>query len=456
MCDQHAVFLTGYVMAQAYRRNLSSLWSSMHYILRTARCLHAWRSDTVAALKQRQAEKHEAELAALRNNRGDDDFLNETRSLKEQVKQKSATLRDKEDQIDALTWEGRRKDTDLNRLEKENDELRQTVLKHDYELKRQAIQSDTRDELAAKVLLLQELQKRTEADHNRDIASYREQLETNRAEIQLLNAQIREKEQASQTAHQERGAVVDAMHTKLEQQLKHEIQFMNDSMAVLEEKYKLQEEELNKLRQYAPLSQQRELELSKEAGEIKQKLTEQVKQLKANLENVEWERAKQQEELVLTRGAMRRLEDVRESLALKTHELTVAQVCLSVVLLCCLVTACRESVRMPNVSRVQADIARLTEEARATAKFYHDYEEELKKATKDGDNNEKDTVKTVTQMHEMLIGELRKVNTPSCSSECTSVPSLCIPACFDFDNMTFDVSGTSTTFRICVQHSKSR
>ena len=37
--------------AQVYTRNMSRMWSRMHYILRTARCLHAWRSDTVTKIR---------------------------------------------------------------------------------------------------------------------------------------------------------------------------------------------------------------------------------------------------------------------------------------------------------------------------------------------------------------------------------------------------------------------
>ena len=105
---------------------------------------------------------------------------------------------------------------------------------------------------------------------------------------------------------------------------------------------------------------------------------------------------------------------------------------------------------------MQAEIARLMEEARATTKFHQDYQEELKQATKESANNGKDTVQTVTQMHEMLIAELRKVNLPLCSFLYISIPFLCISACFYFDDVSLDVSGKRATFKYCVKHSKSR
>ena len=60
------------------------MWSSMHYILRTARCLHAWRSDTVQKIRQ----QYEEELAALRK---PSEYLQEkldemNRALTEKVK----------------------------------------------------------------------------------------------------------------------------------------------------------------------------------------------------------------------------------------------------------------------------------------------------------------------------------------------------------------------------------
>ena len=296
----------------------------MHYILRTARCLHAWRSDTVAALNQRRDEKHAAELKLLEEFRAQDKkLLLETNDLQEQIKEKDVSLRDKEDQIEALVWESRRWNTEISRLQKENEDLQLVIQTHDQELQRQASESDTQEELVAKIVLLQELQKRTEDDNNRDIASHRQQMETYKAEVDLLRAQLHEKEAASQKAHEERGSIIDEMHTKLEQQLKHEIQLMNASMAALEEKYKAQEEELATLRRSAATAVKRK---AQDDEEMHQALTRQVQELQVSLDHVEWERAKQQEELVLTRGTARRLEDASEGLALKTHELIVAQV----------------------------------------------------------------------------------------------------------------------------------
>jgi len=271
--------------------------------------MHSWRSDTEAAIRKRREENHAMEMKAK------NDELASLQNSDSDVQDKDAQIRNKEDQIEALTWENRRRDTDVNRLEAENEELRQAAKVHEDDLKVHVRRNDAHDELAAKIVLLQELQKRTKTQNSRDIAAYRQQIETHRAETESLHAQLRDKEMASQMAHVERGSLIDAMHTKLEQQLKHEIELMNSSMAELQQKYKAQEDELNALRQNASITATHEVPLA-----------EQIRELKANLESVEWEKARQQEELVLTRGSARRLEDTREALALKNHELAAVQV----------------------------------------------------------------------------------------------------------------------------------
>ena len=128
---------------QSYRRNLSSLWSSMHYILRTARCIHAWRSDTVAAVNKRMVEAHGAELRA--------------------------------------------KDASRKRLEEEHQQLRRAFHAHEGAPPRSP--GNSGDDLAARVVLLQELQKRTETEHANEVASVHHELERTREENNRLRAQ---------------------------------------------------------------------------------------------------------------------------------------------------------------------------------------------------------------------------------------------------------------------------
>ena len=126
----------------------------MHYILRTARCMHAWGSDTEAALRKRVGERHAAELKA----RGDEKQA-EIDGLRE-----------------ALAQESRRKDAEIDRLQQENTALRAA------EQERGTANSSGHEQLAAQVELLQELQRRTEADHSKEIETYRQQLETYRTD----------------------------------------------------------------------------------------------------------------------------------------------------------------------------------------------------------------------------------------------------------------------------------
>ena len=233
----------------------------MHYILRTARCMHAWRSDTEAALRKRVGERHAAELKA----RGDEKQA-EIDGLRE-----------------ALAQESRRKDAEIDRLQQENTALRAA------EQERGTANSSGHEQPAAQVELLQELQRRTEADHSKEIETYRQQLETYRTETDLLRARLREMEAAGP---HDRSTYIDEMHSKLEQQLKHEIHLMNSSMAALEEKYKSQEKELESLRNNASVDGARDA--AHPGGLQEPSLAAQVEELKASLQQSEWERAKQQ------------------------------------------------------------------------------------------------------------------------------------------------------------------
>ena len=99
------------------------------------------------------------------------------------------------------------------------------------------------DDLAAKVVLLQELQKRTEADHSRERASNREKVDELQHECNVLRAQVNDKN----GLEQEHIAMVEKMHWKVQEELRNEIHVTNVSMAALEEKYKAQDDEMRAL-----------------------------------------------------------------------------------------------------------------------------------------------------------------------------------------------------------------
>jgi hypothetical protein len=101
----------------------------MHYLWRTARCLHAWRSVTVAAVKTRREEWHVAELTAR-------DYEN-----KAQI----------DSQREALYQEIRNKDAVIGRLHKANEDLLKAQQANG------SVQSSGHEQLVTQVELLQEL-----------------------------------------------------------------------------------------------------------------------------------------------------------------------------------------------------------------------------------------------------------------------------------------------------------
>ena len=154
----------------------------MHYILRTARCMHAWRSDTVAAVNARRAEAHTAELRA--------------------------------------------KNTSLKRLEEEIGELRSTTHAGDQDHVMKSV--STSDDLAARVVLLQELQRRTEDEHAHDLASLRLQLQQHNAAMNHMS------------------------NENYEATFQPDMQAMRISMAALQERCAMQEDDLRALRSGPP------------------------------------------------------------------------------------------------------------------------------------------------------------------------------------------------------------
>jgi chromosome segregation ATPase len=238
----------------------------MHYFLRTTRCLHAWRSDTVAAINERREARLAAELKAR-----DDEKQAETDGLREALVRES---RSKDAEIDRLHKENeylQKAAAEIDRLHKENEYLRKA------EQESGSVHNISNEQLAAQVSLLQELQRRTEADHSRETETHRQQLESYRTENELLRARLREME----PGQQDRSSYIDEMHTKLEQQLKHEVHLMNSSMAALEEKCKSQERELEKLRQYAADAAADGARAGSQLREMKGPLSAQVEELKA-------------------------------------------------------------------------------------------------------------------------------------------------------------------------------
>lgn len=144
--------------------------------------MHAWRSDAVLAINKRRAEEHGDELRA--------------------------------------------KDASRKHLEEEIGELRRMAEVRDQDYMR--ITNNSGDELAARVVLLQELQKRTENEHARELASLRLELEQQKTASSLRT------------------------DTDLEATFPLDIQAMSSSMAALQERCSVQEDELKELRSRPP------------------------------------------------------------------------------------------------------------------------------------------------------------------------------------------------------------
>lgn len=144
--------------------------------------MHAWRSDTVAAVNARRAEAHTAELRA--------------------------------------------KNTSLKRLEEEIGKLRWTTHAGDQDHGMNSV--STSDELAARVVLLQELQKRTEEEHAHDLASLRLELQ------------------------QHNSAMNHMAHENYKATFQPDMQAMHISMAALQERCAMQEDDLSALRSGPP------------------------------------------------------------------------------------------------------------------------------------------------------------------------------------------------------------
>ena len=126
----------------------------MHYVWRTARCLHAWRSDTVAAMNTRREEWHAAELKAR-------DYENKAQidSLRE-----------------ALYQESQIKDAVIDRLHKANEDLLKAQQANGSVHKR------GHEQLVTQIELLQELLRTT----NLSLAALEERCKSQERELETL------------------------------------------------------------------------------------------------------------------------------------------------------------------------------------------------------------------------------------------------------------------------------
>ena len=126
----------------------------MHYVWRTARCLHAWRSDTVAAMSTRREAWHAAELTAR-------DYENKAQidSLRE-----------------ALHQESRIKDAVIDRLHKANEELLRAQQANG------SVNRSGHEQLVTQIELLQALLRTT----NSSLAALEERCKSQEREFETL------------------------------------------------------------------------------------------------------------------------------------------------------------------------------------------------------------------------------------------------------------------------------
>jgi hypothetical protein len=152
----------------------------MHYLWRTARCLHAWRSVTVAAMNMRRGEWHAAELKA--------------RGYERQA------------QIDRLAI------AEIDRLHKANEDLLKAQQAND------SVQSSGHEHLVAQVELLQELLRIA----NSSLAVLEEKCKSQERKLETLRIEDARKFAAEQDARKsaaEQEAEMYAMRAQWEEQM---------------------------------------------------------------------------------------------------------------------------------------------------------------------------------------------------------------------------------------------
>jgi hypothetical protein len=247
----------------------------MHYLWRTARCLHVWRLYTVAAIITRRQEWLAAELKAR-----DDKNAAEIDSLREVLAQESA---------------------EIDRLNNANENLRKAQQANG------SVQSSGHEQLVAQVTLLQELLRIT----NSSIVALEEKCKVQERELETLRIENARKSKSA-TEHE---AEMYELRVQLEKQMR--------KLRVLHNEHvqgaAVKDELLGELEQTKAVLQQKEdllVQLQTHLEDQRHVLTqecmrmeEELSQVKQSIKDNDGNMARQQEELVMLHGTVRRKED---------------------------------------------------------------------------------------------------------------------------------------------------
>ena len=247
----------------------------MHYLWRTARCLHVWRLYTVAAIITRRQEWLAAELKAR-----DDKNTAEIDSLREVLAQESA---------------------EIDRLNNANENLRKAQQANG------SVQSSGREQLAAQVTLLQELLRIT----NSSIVALEEKCKVQERELETLRKENARKSKSA-TEHE---AEMYELRVQLEKQIR-ELRVLHNAQvqgaAVKDELLGELEQTKGVLQQKEDLLVQLQTHLEDQRHVLTQecmRMEEQLSQVKQSIKDKDRNMARQQEELVMLHGTVRRKED---------------------------------------------------------------------------------------------------------------------------------------------------
>ena len=198
----------------------------------------------------------------------------------------------------------------------------------DTKLREIETKNNTAEDLAAQILLLQELQTRTDTEHDQELAGFRQMLERSKAETESLRLQVEQERCSQATSKQEQ--------VRVEQALRAEIQLMNTSMSELEEKFKTQNDQMSALQKRYQESAA-ELKTSLAANET---LTDSIENLnQASILNtnqlnaayaeinriLEEINGKEEERKYYQEQVNKTIQDVNDALARKSDELDVAR-----------------------------------------------------------------------------------------------------------------------------------
>jgi len=263
----------------------------MHYLWRTARCLHVWRLYTIAAINTRRQEWLAAELKAR-----DDENKAEIDSLREVLKQES-----------------HRKHAEIDRLHNANEYLRKAQQANS------SVQNSGHEQLAAQVALLQELLRIT----NSSIFALEDKCKVQERELETLRIENARKSKSA-TEHE---AEMYEVRVQLEKQMQELRVLHNEHVAGAAVKDQL----LGELEQTKAVLQQKEdllVQLQTHLEDQRHVLTqerirmeEQLSKVKQSIKDRDQNMARQEEELVKLRGTVRRKEDDEKRYLQQVHQL---------------------------------------------------------------------------------------------------------------------------------------